>query len=301
MSLDTTFGCFRYFLVPYEQISVFQIQVKDRKLLIESILDNNETALEIEENPYGGKYKLYLVSKLDENNYLLKFGRHGQITYTKDTGDDFQESKLDDHPFIYVFINTKEQIILFEKKTKVFRKYISSANALSKYLSEKVEIYGYEFKYEEITSPDKFWSLIDSAESIESVSLTIYSPNLFDGNTSAETAAREFEEATNSTENILTFKNKHGKLMLVKDKLKSFIDYISGGGGNWIVKARVPNKKGKVFSSKDVTKVVAVPDDIAERSNIAILDAITPIISSINHRPGDDKVNEDTKKDKFDE
>lgn len=295
-----SFGCFRYFMVPYEQVSVFQMQAGNRKTLIENIIDNTETALKIEDSNYEEKYKLYLVNKLDSDNYLLKLGRHAQITRSEDTGDDFEESKLDDHPYIHIFINTKEQILLLEKKTKVFRTYVSSANALSNYFAKRVDKYGYEFKYEEITLPEKFWNLVDSATSINSVSLTLYSPNLFDGNTSAEMAAKEFEEVTNSTENTLTFRNKHGKLKLIKNKLKSFIDYISGGGGNWHINASIPNKRKTEFSSKQTTKVVHMPFDITERNEEALLDSIVPIISSINHKPGDDDLNGDNKKDKGD-
>ncbi len=293
MRKEKNFGCFRYFLVPYDQISIFQMQMIDRKVLIENLIDNTETAVKIEDNTYEGKLKLYLVYKIDSDNYLLKFGRHGQITYTADTGNDFKESQIDDHPYIHIFINTKEQIILLENKTKVFKDFNHSSNAICKYFTERVDRHGYEFKTEEITSPKKFWSLIESAESIETISLTIYSPNLFDGNTPAESAAKEFEEVTNSTENTLTFKNKHGKLKLMKNKLQSFIDYISCGGGNWFIKARIPNMKKQHFSSKKITKIIHMPEDIFEKGIAEISQYISVTMASINHKPGDDDLNED--------
>lgn len=293
------YGCFRYFLVPYEQMSIFQMQVKNRKKLIENIIDNNETSIKIEDNTYEGKYKLYLVNKIDSNNFLLQFGKHTSLKHSEDTGKVFQDSEIDDYPHIYVFINTKEQIILFEKNTKAFSSFNACSKSFSIYISERIKNVGFEFKCKEINSPIYFWNLIDKAKSVKSISLTLYSPNLFGGTTSAEDAARDFKEATNSTENTLTFKNKHGKLSLVKDKFKTFLEYISSGGGSWSIYADIPNCKGKKFSSKQNIKTLNIPNDITEGDSVVLKKFINGSIASINFKPGDDELNEkeDTKKE----
>ncbi|WP_017211816.1 hypothetical protein [Clostridium beijerinckii] len=292
MNSTIQYGCFRYFLVPYDQIqtSLFNNALPNRKALIENIIVNAETSMKIEENTYDGKYKLYLVTKIDEDNYLLQLGKHASIKCSEDTGSGFQDSKIDDYPYIHIFINTKEQILLFEKKTKAFRDFTSSSKAFSIYISDRIEDSGYEFKCEEINSPNSFWTLIDNSTSINSLTLTLYSPNLFDGITPAEEAARDLENATNSTENILTFKNKHGKLKLAKEKLKTFIQYISSGGGSWCVNAIVPNKNSKTFSSKNEIKTLNLPEDISNRSAKSLSTYISKTIESINNKPGDDNL-----------
>lgn len=295
MNTATEYGCFRYFLVPYEEIqtSLLQKTLPNKKALIENIIDNTETQIKLNENTYDGKYKLYLVNKINSDLYLLQLGKHSSIKRSEDTGSGFEDSNIDNHPYIHIFINTKEQILLFEKKTKAFKSYKASANALSKYIIDKVEKFGYEFKYEEITSPMRFWNLIDKSTSLSSLTLNIYSPNLFDGVTPAEQAAKDLESATNSTENILTFRNKHGKLNLIKDKIKTFIDYVSAGGGYWFIRADVPGKNKKIFSSKDTTKTVVLPKDIVNHSSEALNNTIPDVIDSVNHKPGDDNLDEE--------
>lgn len=294
MNNTTQYGCFRYFLIPYDEIqtSLLKDHLPNKKVLIENIIDNTETATKIEENTYEGKYKLYLVTKIDSDNYLLQLGKHSSIRCSEDTGNGFEDSEIDDYPYIHIFINTKEQILLLEKKTKAFRDYKSSSKALSDYFSERIDDSGYEFKCKEINSPTHFWNLIDNADFLDSVTLTLYSPNLFDGITSAEQAARDLEEATNSTENILTFKNKHGKLKLIKDKLKTFIDYIGGGGGSWSITAKIPNKTGKKFSSKNNIKVLQFPSNIPDMPVDTLRKQIPEKIQSINIKPGDDITDE---------
>ena len=295
MNNTIQYGCFRYFLIPYEtiQTSLLINTLPDRKHLIESIIDNTETKMQINENTYEGKYKIYLMNKINNDLFLIQLGKHASMKRSEDTGNGFEDSHIDDHPYIHIFINTKEQILLFEKKTKAFKTYSSSAKAFSKYISERIDHLGYEFKCEEINSPFKFWNLIDTATSIDSITLTLYSPNLFDGVTPAEEAARDLESATNSTENILTFKNKHGKLKLIKEKLKTFIDYISSGGGSWNIKANIPNKKIKTFSSKESVKTINLPNDITNYSSEALDNSIPVIIKSVNQKPGDDNLNEE--------
>ncbi|WP_252229612.1 MULTISPECIES: hypothetical protein [unclassified Clostridium] len=294
MNNTIQYGCFRYFLVPYDelQMSMFQKPLIDRKSLIENIIENNETAIRIEDNTYEGKYKLYLVSKINENNFLLQFGKHGSIMNSQDTGTGFQDSLIDDYPHIHIFINTREQILLFEKKTKAFKNFSTASKNFSNYISERIDDVGYEFKCEEIHSPVNFWNLVDISESLDTITLTLYSPNLFDGTTPAEEATRDLENATNSTENILTFKNKHGKLKLLKSKLQTFIEYIAAGGGSWSMRAKIPHKKSKKFSSKHNIKILNFPSDIIERTPENLSSYIENTIHSINHKPGDDFINE---------
>lgn len=295
----TQYGSYRYFLVPYDtiQMSLLDNKLPNRKVLIENILINTETSIKIQDNNYDGKYKLYLLNKINNDNYLLQLGKHSSIKQSQDTGNGFEESNIDNYPYIHIIINTKEQIVLFEKKTKAFKDYSTAAKAFSLYMTERIDNLGYEFKFEEISLPSHFWNIVDNATELNSITLTLYSPNLFDGETPAEDAARDLESATNSTENILTFRNKHGKLSLIKDKLKTFIEYISGGGGSWSINARIPHKRDKNFSSKTNVKTLYLPNDIANMSKEALEQIIPHNIQSINHKPGDDNNNGEKIKD----
>lgn len=301
---STMYGCFRYFLVPFDQISFNQILVKDKKVLFENIINNIDTKDDFSQDIYNrninnDKYKLYLIRKIDVDTYMFKFGKHSYTKQYTDIGNDIKENKVDNYPFIYIIINTKSQIILFERKSGIFKTPSSSAKALERHLKPFLSENGYEFKIDELSESKSFWSLINNAETIGDlyqVSLTLKSPNLFGGSTDAEEIIRELYGATQSTENILTFKNNKGKLHLKKRSLKTFIEYITSGGGKWSVKASIPGTTKKTFSSKDNVKIIQLPQNIELIDN-DITDKIKSTIDDLNTKPGDDIVDMEDKSD----
>ncbi|MBV4420301.1 hypothetical protein KM800_13400 [Clostridium tyrobutyricum] len=297
---NSTYGCYRYFLVPFDQISMSQMLVHDRKALFESIINNNDT--QIEDTNDNIKYKLYIIENIG-NLYFFKFSKQTYTTTYKDTGNDIKENIIKNNPFVHIIINTELQIILIQKKTTVFKNYSLTINAFKKYINLFLLSHGYEITVDQLSDPKHFWQIIDTAENVYQVDLNLKSPNMFEGITNAEEFAKTLKEVSNSTENNINLKNDQGNLRLKKHFFKSFIEYIACGGGKWSAKAKFFGKKAKTYTSSNNLNQVELPSELNDNTIKENTNKIEKILSDINKKPGDtisndkkDKRNDDTKK-----
>ncbi|EGS5727750.1 hypothetical protein P5E47_03185 [Clostridium perfringens] len=294
---NTNFNCFRYSIISFDQGSFFEINddEKARERLMSKILEaNNEVTTKRKKN----QYKTYLVKKLNETLYMLQFGKKTIAKHPKDTGEKFIDENIIEYPYIILFVDIEKQIILFETKTSIFKDSHAAASAFSIFINEQINVHNLELNLEQITEKNDFWSLKNELTDIKEIKLTLISPNLFGGNTSAEETAREFEKATNSTSSTIIFKNDKGNLNPKKGILNTFIEYISCGAGSWSLKGRNNKKeKYKTYSSSDKPKQIPLPKEIETQSTETTLNSINKVMNKLNCRPGEDDFDEDSKKD----
>ncbi|URZ07565.1 hypothetical protein [Clostridium felsineum] len=289
-----TFFCFRYFVIPFSQISLAQLEITDKKQLIKNIFNNLETKHKIEQYFSKQPYILYLTHKYSNDLYLCKFARQSSLNKYADIGNDIKLVPEDNFPFLYLIIDINKQIILIENKLNILGKISTVRNSLEKWFQPNINKFGYEFKLDEISHNYSFWQYVNSASKIYELYLNLKSPNLFGGNTDAEKMLKETKSDLNNTETDLHFKNFKGNLT-IGDSIKSFIKYIACGGGFWRLKATIPGKKEKTYYySKHCIKKASFPQDF-ELIYTTLKDKIEETIKNLDIRPGDNNENKNNK------
>lgn len=297
MEKSITFSCYRYFIIPFEQISFKQLETSNKNQLVKNIFLTLEEEHKIEKTISKSPYILYFTHKYSDNLYLCKFARQSYRTAYHDIGTDIELSKEENFPFIYLIVDTYRQIILIQNKSDASIKFTTFRNSLEKWFQSNIYDLGFEFKLDEMSDEYAFWDYVKSAEKIYELSLNLKSPNLFGGKTDAEEFLREVKSDFNTNETNLAFKNTKGALTIT-DVIKNFIKYITSGGGKWRLKADIPGKKRKsnYYSAKSIRKAV-FPENI-EFLKDNVKDKIEESMKKFDIRPGDDKNDKKYKKTK---
>lgn len=171
-----------------------------------------------------------------------------------------------EYPYIYIIIDLKRQIVLIENKTSIFRTINIAKNKFIEWITLKKEMFDYNLKIDEITYEQVFWDYVKNSNSIYELTLRMKSPNLFDGWIEANELLKKLKSIFNNTETQIKFSNENGKLVILKEQVESYIKYITGGGGDWKLKAFY-NGVTRTLKSKSNVKIVDLPKVIEQNFN----------------------------------
>jgi hypothetical protein len=259
----TKFFAYRYFLVPNEQISIFQQQIREKNLLIREVFKELESKNKLSKILGDRKYLLYFYNKISDDIYVCKFAKETHFVKYEEGDIDINNINDSEYPFIYIIVDLSRQIILFEHKPSIFRTPTASKYKFIEWITTDKDMFDYNLKIDEITYEHAFWDYIERSDSIYEIVLNMKSPNLFDGWLEANNFLKMIKELFNNTESEIKLSNEKGKLVIDKKYFETFIRYITGGGGYWRLKAKIQNSIS-TFRSRQNIKIVNVATDIIE-------------------------------------
>jgi hypothetical protein len=289
------FHAFRYFLVPFgDQLSLNHV-LYEKNQLIYNIFKSLQNDKKIDTIYWNKRYVLYITETLAEGLYVCKFAREINITIDKEGSTDIESIPESSFPYIYIIVDLHRQIILIQNKHSVFNRIETPKNAFASMFNTLIEQFDYEFSLDTITSQNEFWQYYKNNEGIFEFELRMKSPNLFGGIVDAESLLKQINEDYNNTETTLKVKNSQGKLKIARVKIQSFIKYVSGGGGEWVLKILTPRRVVRRISSRQLTRTVEFKssDQITNREivirEITNIDEVIQDISYPTDDYGDNK------------
>lgn len=230
------FFAYRYLVTPSSsQITLIQELNKSKEELMIDIIKNLANTGKSEWTK-GNKRYLFIGFQHKDDIYIIKFARESIENIYIEGDDDIEIKKINEAKFIYLIIDTKHQIILIERNVSVFQHIDSSVNILADFFRTKMRDFDYVVNIYPLVSKKKFWNYVDSAEEIYELSLEMNAPNMaLFGNSDTRDVLKQIKEITNNEVVDISFKNKEGKLTVLKEALGGYIDYVQEVGGKYVL------------------------------------------------------------------
>lgn len=296
MKKINSFAAYRYFIVPTEQVSIFEILDEKRKYTVVEFFNNLELQKKLIYEIDRRKHYIVYNHRIAENVYICKFCRELNETIYREGDTDIENVTELNLPFVYLIIDIAKQIILVEVKTSVFPSLNTIKNKLQTFFNLSFFQHGFDVFIEEITDEGNFWNYIDSSQGVYEVSLKLNSPNLFGGKIDTNEMLREINNEYNNTQVTFKLYNEKGKLSLLKNNnaLRNALKYISGGAGEWSLTV-IFNGLKKKYKSKNNIKKVSITDIESKDDNLTkeIMKTINTVETVLTN---DGKVDENDKK-----
>lgn len=295
MKENLSFASYRYFIMPSDQISLFDTVEEKREECINQFFKHLENDKKLTFTLKNRKHILFFNRMINKNILICKFSRESFETRYQEGEEDIEDFLEPNFPFIFLIIDIQRQIILMEIKTNVFSSIEAAKNKLEKCINNAFLMSGFEVRLEEISDEDGFWNYVDGSTGIYGLSLKMNSPNLFGGYIDTNEMLREISQEYNNTGTTIGLTNKKPQIQNVNKenkKLVNAIKYVSGGGGEWTLTAHTKNGK-RTFRSKHNIKKVSIrhPEETNDKNTINkdIIDSLETVETILNRR----KQNED--------
>lgn len=279
-----TFAAYRYFLVPLEQLSLFDTAEEQRRDSIAKFFSRIEAEKKVSFEIGDRKHIFAFERKVDKRTVILKFAVEKYETKYKesDTGiDSVIESNL---PYVYLIFDIRRQLLLAEINTSVFRELSQEKEKIQKCFELQFMPYGFEVIFEEIIDENTFWSYVEKASSVHDVTIVLNSPNLFQGFLEIGKTLKNIRYLYNNTQTTLSVTNRNAPLTGISKEnpeLASAVKYSSGGGGEWKLTVKTGGKRRTFRSKNNVKKVNLIPiSELPIQESTKELDA--EVIKSLN-------------------
>jgi len=241
------FFAYRYLVTPIHQQSLFLIENNKSKEelmkeLIENLAINNKT-----EWKKGNKRYLFYGFQNNKNLFIVKYAKETHENIYVEGDNDIEIKGIKEAKYVYLIIDTKNQILLVERNISVFQSLENSVGVLSDYFRSNMRKYDYVVNIYPLVSNKKFWSYVESADEIFELSLVLNAPNMaFFGHEDTREILQQIKDTTNNEEFDISFKNKEGKLSILREALGGWIEYVREVGGKYLLKF----KKDGVLETK---------------------------------------------------
>lgn len=259
--LEHSFGAYRYFIVPNEQMSLFDTIEEKRKSAVQnffsSLVQEKKRSWEIKNQ----KHLLVFNRQISDSVFICKFSMETKKTIFIESESDIENIDEVDYPFVYVIIDTLRQIILFELKTSVFSSLNVSKEKLKACFESVFSFYGFEVLFEEITDSNTFWTFVNDATGIYEIAIILNSPNLFGGFNNTNDMLKQISETYNNSQTTIKLTGKKAVLRNIKQNnkpLSDAVEYVSGGGGEWTLTVASKSGERKTYKSKHNIRKVTV-------------------------------------------
>lgn len=249
------FFAYRYLVTPTsEQTSIFQQLNKSKEELIFDIISDLATNTKTEWLK-GNKRFLFYGFQNKDNIFIIKFAKETTEKIFLEGDEDIEIHGIKEAKFIYLIIDTELQIILLERNVSVFQDIQASVNILSDFFRTQMREFDYVVNIYPLVSKKKFWNYVNSAEQIFELTLEMNAPNLFFfGHEDTRDILRQIKETTNNEVFDISFKNKEGKLKILKEFLGSYIDYVREVGGKYLLRFTLNGVRETKTSETDTAK-----------------------------------------------
>lgn len=256
-----SFGAFRYFIVPCEQMSLFDTVEEKRPTAVNSFFSQLAEMKKRNWEIKGKKHLLVCNTKLSEDIFICKFSKETTKTIFKESDDDIENVDEPDYPFIYVIFDTARQIALIELKTSVFSSLNQAKEKLKVCFQKTFTLFGFEVFFEEITDSSTFWNFVSDSYGVYDLTLTLNSPNLFGGFSNTNEMLKTIKETYNNSQTTIKLSSKNPNITNLTQQntlLNDAIDYASAGGGEWSLTVAAKDKEKRTIKSKHNVRKVSV-------------------------------------------
>lgn len=249
------FFAFRYLVTPISsQISITQQLNQNKEVLISAIIEDLSNSRKTEWTR-GNKRYLFYGSQSKENVHIIKFARETNEKIYIEDDDDIEIQGIKEAKFVYLIIDTLNQIVLIERNVSVFNSIDNSVNVLADFLRKEMKIYDYVVNIYPLATKKKFWNYVANADEIFELTLEMNAPNMaFFGHEDTREVLRKIKEATNNEEFDISFKNKEGNLKITRETIGRWVDYVREVGGKYLLKYAVNGEKETRTSKNDTVK-----------------------------------------------
>ena len=250
------FLAFRYLVTPVsEQITIYQQTNKSKEELMYDFVKNLALNTKTEWMK-GNKRFLFYGFQNKENIFIIKFARETNEKVYIEGDDDINVMGMKEAKFVYLIIDTDNQIILLERNVSVFQQIESAGNILAEFFRHELRRYDYVVNIYPLVSNKKFWNYVESADEIFELTLEMNAPNMaFFGNEDTRDLLKQIKETTNNEVFDISFKNKEGKLKIVREALGGYIDYVREVGGKYLLKFSKNGIRETKNSDSDTAKI----------------------------------------------
>jgi hypothetical protein len=231
------FYAYRYLVSPInDQITITQQLSKSKEELMTDIIHNLAVNTKTEWTK-GNKRYLFYGFQNKNNIYIIKYAKETNEKIYLEGDSDIEIKGIKEAKYVFVIIDTVHQIILLEKNVSVFQSMNNAIATLADFFRTDMRHFDYAVNIYPLASKKKFWNYVDTADEIFELSLVMNAPNLaFFGHEDTRDILQQIKETTNNEEFDISFKNKEGKLKIVKSALGSWIDYVREVGGKYLLK-----------------------------------------------------------------
>ena len=256
-----SFGAFRYFIVPCEQMSLFDTVEEKRATAVNSFFSQLAEMKKRNWEIKGKKHLLVCNTKLSEDIFICKFSKETTKTIFKESDDDIENVDEPDYHFIYVIFDTARQIALIELKTSVFSSLNQAKEKLKVCFQKTFTLFGFEVFFEEITDSSTFWNFVSDSYGVYDLTLTLNSPNLFGGFSNTNEMLKTIKETYNNSQTTIKLSSKNPNITNLTQQntlLNDAIDYASAGGGEWSLTVAAKDKEKRTIKSKHNVRKVSV-------------------------------------------
>jgi hypothetical protein len=249
------FYAFRYLVTPIsEQLSIVQQLNKSKEELMFDIVENLAKDAKTEWIKRSKRF-LFYGSQSKDSIHIIKFAKESNNNIYIEGDDDIEVKGIKNAKYVYLIIDIEHQIILIERNSTVFNSTEYAIKIISEFFREKMREYDYVVNIYPLASKKKFWNYVDAADEIFELSLVLNAPNMaFFGNKDTREVLQMIKETTNNEEFDIAFKNKEGKLKIVKETLGGWVDYVREVGGKYILKFAINGVEDTKTSENDTAK-----------------------------------------------
>lgn len=197
---------------------------------------------------YGKIYTSRILPGESNPRYIL-----GYLLKSKDIRliqleeDLFDESAILNWEKLFFIIDKEKQLFVCEHNSSI----ASPANVKNVllHLAQKIDMDGYEIKFDFLIDKFAFWNIIQKSEGIYQIAFNLTAPNLFGGTKKANEWLKHLKDKHNMSSIAFDIRNDRAELNYDREELESYRDYADSGGGNWTLGILQPNHKKKRFSS----------------------------------------------------
>lgn len=256
------FNPYRGFIIHNDQVSMDEVLKSDcfeKNNLLREIIKKLKEEMNFSYS-YSEKKEviLYFYKEITEDIVILQFARKKDLKIRRPKEQRIEEGKEKDFPYIYIIIDLKTQIFLFEHDTNAFYATLASKNSFQQLINMHLKKYNYTIEFEKILDEGKFWYHINKMNKINYVKLSLNSPNLFRGIFETNGLLKKLRDIYNNKKFEFALVNEDDTLKnITKEDLDDAIKYIENGGGNWSIKGRTKeNKIIKKDSEKLIKKII---------------------------------------------
>jgi hypothetical protein len=249
------FFAYRYLVTPIsEQISIIQQVNKSKEELMTNII--KDLAINVKSEWTKGSIRfLFYGFQHKDDIYIIKFARETNENIYIEGDEDIEIRGIKEAKYVYLIIDTKHQIILIERNVSVFKQIKSPVNILADYFRNQMRNFDYVVNIYPLVSKKKFWNYVDSAEEIYELSLEMNAPNMaLFGNSDTRDVLQQIKEVVNNEVFGLSFKNKEGRLKVLREALGGYIEYVREVGGKYMLKFKRNGIRETKTSETDTAK-----------------------------------------------
>lgn len=249
MEERSPFYTYRYLVTEISEI--LPLLKKRKELLITDVIEELATVPGTEKIIEGKLYFFHGIQKMD-HIYIIQVtrGSNGK-TYLGD--DDVFEITGSEETFVLI-ADTKHQIILIEKSHFSPQFTETLVNELTVLFRSQMRSFGYGVNIYPLTSKNKFWNHVKAAEQIYEITLEMNAPNMpFFGNRDIREVLKKIKKVTNNEVTNISIKNKEGQLIISRESLRKYIDYIIEVGGKYQLVFFKNGTKQRITSTTDIS------------------------------------------------